>query len=74
MAYAGAEFAAKVIRAVRGEKGLVTPTYVNLSADAEGASALTKELGEELAYFSANVELGVGFIISLLRGFSLLTP
>ena len=73
MAYAGAEFAAKVIRAVKGEKGLVTPTYVNLSADAAGAAALTKELGEELAYFSANVELGVGFMISLPRGFTLLT-
>ncbi|TEB18291.1 L-malate dehydrogenase [Coprinellus micaceus] len=65
MAYAGAEFAAKVIRAVRGEKGLVTPTYVNLSADAEGASDLTKELGEELAYFSANVELGVEGVVKI---------
>lgn len=59
MAYAGAEFAAKVIRALKGEKGIVAPTYVNLAADAEGGAALTKELGENLAYFSSNVELGV---------------
>ncbi|RXW20136.1 hypothetical protein EST38_g5710 [Candolleomyces aberdarensis] len=58
MAYAGAEFAAKVIRAVKGEKGIIAPTYVNLAADAQGGAALTKELGQELAYFSANVELG----------------
>ncbi|KAJ2914889.1 hypothetical protein MD484_g5517, partial [Candolleomyces efflorescens] len=58
MAYAGAEFAAKIIRAIKGEKGIIAPTYVNLAADAEGAAALTKELGTELAYFSSNVELG----------------
>ncbi|KAJ2932007.1 hypothetical protein H1R20_g5086, partial [Candolleomyces eurysporus] len=58
MAYAGAEFAAKVIRAVKGEKGIIAPTYVNLAADAQGAAALTKDLGQELVYFSANVELG----------------
>jgi len=58
MAYAGAEFAFKVIRALKGEKGIVAPSYVNLEADAEGAAALTKELGQELAYFSSNIELG----------------
>ena len=30
MAYAGAEFAAKVIRALNGEKGIVAPTYVSV--------------------------------------------
>ncbi|KAF8901002.1 NAD-malate dehydrogenase [Gymnopilus junonius] len=49
MAYAGAEFAAKIIRAVNGEKGI---------ADATGSSALASELGEKLPYFSSNVELG----------------
>ncbi|KAF9054206.1 NAD-malate dehydrogenase [Panaeolus papilionaceus] len=58
MAYAGAEFASKVIRALKGEKGIVAPSYVSLEADAEGAAALTKELGKSLAYFSSNVELG----------------
>ena len=59
MAYAGAEFAAKVIRAVNGEKGIVAPSYVSVEADAAGGAALTKELGQELAFFSSNVELGV---------------
>lgn len=59
MAYAGAEFAEKVIRALKGEKGIVTPTFVHLSADAEGGKALQKEVGGTLEYFSSNVELGV---------------
>jgi malate dehydrogenase len=59
MAYAGAEFAAKVLRALNGEKGIVAPSYVSVAADASGSTALTKELGQELAFFSSNVELGV---------------
>jgi malate dehydrogenase len=58
MAYAGAEFASKIIRAINGEKGLVVPTYVNLAADEAGGPALRKEIGEDLEYFSAPVELG----------------
>lgn len=61
MAYAGAEFASKIIRAINGENGIVVPTYVSVVADAAGGCALTKELGEELAFFSSNVELGVRF-------------
>lgn len=69
MAYAGAEFAYKVIRAAKGEKGIVAPTYVNLTADAEGGAALKKEIGKDIAYFSAPVELGVreGRCMLLLR-------
>lgn len=59
MAYAGAEFASKIIRAIGGEKGIIAPTYVNL--EAPGGDALKKELGQELEYFSALVELGVRF-------------
>jgi len=59
MAYAGAEFAAKVLRALNGEKGIVAPSYVSVAADASGSATLTKELGQELAFFSSNVELGV---------------
>ncbi|KAG1744643.1 lactate/malate dehydrogenase [Suillus paluster] len=59
MAYAGAEFAGKVIRALKGEKGIVAPTFVNLAADKTGGEALKKELGKDLEYFSAPVELGV---------------
>jgi malate dehydrogenase len=59
MAYAGAEFTAKVLRAVKGEKGIVAPSYVNLAADPKGGDALKKEIGHELEFFSSNVELGV---------------
>lgn len=59
MAYAGAEFANKVIKAFKGEKGLIAPSYVSSEADREGAALLTKELGKEVAYFSSNIELGV---------------
>ena len=59
MAYAGVEFANKIIRAVKGEKGIVAPTFVNLVADKEGGEALKKELDTDLDYFSAPVELGV---------------
>jgi len=63
MAYAGAEFASKILRAITGEKGIVAPSYVSVAADAAGGAALTKELGEELAFFSSNVEFGVRFFI-----------
>jgi malate dehydrogenase len=59
MAYAGAEFAAKILRAIKGETGITAPTYVNLTSDSSGGEALKKVLGKELDYFSAVVELGV---------------
>jgi len=58
MAYAGAEFAQKALRALKGEKGIITPTYVHLSADLKGGADVKKEIGAELEYFSAPVELG----------------
>ncbi|EIM84406.1 malate dehydrogenase [Stereum hirsutum FP-91666 SS1] len=58
MAYAGAEFTSKVLRAIGGEKGIVVPSYVHLSADKTGGEGLVKEVGRELEYFSANVEIG----------------
>ncbi|KAF9447442.1 NAD-malate dehydrogenase, partial [Macrolepiota fuliginosa MF-IS2] len=65
MAYAGAEFATKVLRAIKGEKGIVALTYVSLAADPHGAALLTKELGEEIVYFSANVTLGTEGVIKI---------
>ena len=59
MAYAGAEFASKAIRALKGERGIITPTFVSLEADRAGGAALKKEIGAEIAYFASNVELGV---------------
>lgn len=64
MAYAGAEFAAKVLKAMKGEKGIVAPSYVHLTADKSGGEALVKELGgKELEYFSANMEIGVSLYL-----------
>ncbi|KAF8966868.1 L-malate dehydrogenase [Flammula alnicola] len=65
MAYAGAEFAAKVLRALKGEEGIVAPSYVSVEADTTGSAALTKELGQELAFFSSNVELGTGGVTKI---------
>jgi malate dehydrogenase len=64
MAYAGAEFAAKVLRAVKGEKGIVAPSYINLAADKAGGEVVKKEIGQDLEYFSAPVELGVCLFLS----------
>lgn len=61
MAYAGAEFANAIIRGAFGEeKGIIVPTFVNLAADASGGEALKKELGADLDFFSARVEIGKG--------------
>jgi len=49
MAYAGAKFTNSLLRALNGEKGVVTPTFVK--------SPLFADKGIE--YFSSNVELGV---------------
>ncbi|EEB96289.1 hypothetical protein MPER_04599, partial [Moniliophthora perniciosa FA553] len=51
MAYAGYEFAIKAIKALKGEKGIVAPSYVSLTADPAGGQALTKELGTGLNFF-----------------------
>lgn len=57
MAYAGAEFAAKLLRAIQGEQGIIAPTYVNLTADPEGGKAIQEELKSDISYFSARVEI-----------------
>lgn len=67
MAYAGAEFAAKVLRAIKGEKGIVAPSYVNLSADKAGGDAVKKEIGQDLDYFSTPIELGVCSLVNTKR-------
>jgi hypothetical protein len=59
MAYAGAEFATKVIKALAGEKGIVAPSYVHLDADKEGGAVVKNEIGKELDYFSTNIQIGV---------------
>ncbi len=49
-------FAEKVIKAVKGEKGIVEPTYIYLPG-VDGGEAIAKEVGVD--YFSVPVELGV---------------
>jgi len=68
MAYAGAEFTEKILRAIKGEIGITAPTYVNLASDHSGGEALKKELRKEIEYFSSVVELdsnGVSKILTL---------
>ncbi|MCJ1367731.1 hypothetical protein MMC16_006865 [Acarospora aff. strigata] len=55
MAYAGYRFTEKVIKAVKGEKGIVEPTYIYLPG-VPGGDAIAKETGVD--YFSVPVELG----------------
>jgi len=65
MAYAGAEFASFVLKALKGEKGIVAPTFVSLESDPAGGAALKKELGTDLEYFSARVELGPEGVVKI---------
>jgi len=55
MAYAGFRFAEKVIKAAKGEKGIIEPSYVYLPGVA-GGEAIAKETGVD--YFSVPIELG----------------
>jgi len=55
MAYAGFRFAEKLMRAAKGEKGIVEPTFVYLPG-VSGGEAIAKETGVD--YFSVPVELG----------------
>merc|ERR1712169_23755 len=55
MAYAGFRFAESLIKAARGEKGIVEPTFVYLPG-VEGGDAIAKATGCD--YFSVPVELG----------------
>lgn len=66
MAYAGAEFADKVIKALKGQEGIVAPSYVHLDADAEGGAAIKSEIGKSLSYFSAPVLLGVSHSVVMV--------
>lgn len=59
MAYAGFRFAEKVIKAVKGESGIVEPTFVYLPG-VEGGDEIAKETGCE--FFSVPVELGVSYM------------
>lgn len=55
MAYAGYRFAEKVMKAAKGESGIVEPTFVYLPG-VPGGEEIAKETGCE--YFSVPVTLG----------------
>ncbi|KAF2658981.1 malate dehydrogenase [Lophiostoma macrostomum CBS 122681] len=55
MAYAGFRFAEKIIKAVKGEKGIVEPSYVYLPGVA-GGDAIKEATGVD--FFSVPIELG----------------
>ncbi|KAF2095302.1 malate dehydrogenase, NAD-dependent [Rhizodiscina lignyota] len=57
MAYAGFRFAENVIKAVKGESGIVAPTYVYLPG-VDGGDEIQKATGCD--FFSVPVELGPG--------------
>lgn len=57
MAYAGFRFAEQVIKAHKGESGIVEPTFVYLPG-VPGGDEIVKETG--LEFFSVPVELGKG--------------
>jgi len=65
MAYAGAEFTEKVVQALKGQKGIIAPSYVDLNADEDGGKSLKKEIGAELAFFSAPIELGAEGVVKI---------
>ncbi|CCF44894.1 malate dehydrogenase [Colletotrichum higginsianum] len=55
MAYAGFRFAEKVLKAVKGEKGLVEPSYVYLPG-VPGGKEIAEKTGVD--FFSVPIELG----------------
>lgn len=55
MAYAGFRFAEKVLKALKGEKGIVEPSFIYLQG-VPGGDAIYKETGCD--FFSVPVELG----------------
>lgn len=55
MAYAGYRFAEKIIKAAKGESGIIEPTYVFLDG-VDGGAEIKKLTGQE--FFSVPVELG----------------
>jgi malate dehydrogenase len=60
MAYAGYRFAEAVLKAHKGEKGLIEPSYVYLPG-VDGGEEIVKTVGG-LEFFAVPVELGVSCI------------
>ena len=61
MAYAGFRFTESLLKAAKGEKGIVEPTFVYLPG-VEGGAAIAEATGVD--YFSVPVELGVSTLFT----------
>lgn len=73
MAQAGARFASSILNAtVKGESGIIEPSYVCLDADSVGGKQV-KNVVNELDYFSSNIELGVCLFLNYIFLFYLHT-
>nr|APJ35593.1 NAD-dependent malate dehydrogenase [Umbelopsis isabellina] len=66
MAFAGARFTLAVLDAIQGKTGVVECTYVNLESDPEGGKAIKQVVGDDVTYFSAQVELGKDGVSKIL--------
>ncbi|KUL82351.1 hypothetical protein ZTR_10529 [Talaromyces verruculosus] len=64
MAYAGFRFAESVIKAVKGEKGLVSPSFVYLPG-VPGGEAIQKATGVD--FFSVPIELGTDGVANAIN-------
>ena len=64
MELAHCRFAEAVLKAVKGEKGIVQPSFVYLSG-VPGGDAVQKSV-DGLDYFSTNIELGVPFLRGII--------
>ena len=60
MAYAGFRFAESILKAQRGDKDIIEPTFVYLPG-VSGGEAIAKETGCD--YFSVPVKLGVSLVL-----------
>lgn len=57
MAYAAAVFVESLLKAIKGEKNVIEPSYVHLDSD-PSASAEVKKVVGNIDYFSCPIELG----------------
>jgi len=57
MAYSGADFAAKILRAEKGME-IATQSYVSMDGHTEGGKKVPETIGTPLEFFSDSVKLG----------------
>lgn len=68
MAYAGAEFASKILSALKGGgKEIITQSYVDLEADPEEGKKVAAIIEKPLQFFSVSVKLGVSRVLYIFH-------